>query len=75
MDKFDLDFIRDSQEPDLLYKHVLKAICGTSDKIRDGVNRYTIDQVIIHNLSTSIIYSSKYRTIHIGRIDKYAMEL
>ena len=75
MDKLDLDFLRDSQDLDLLYKHILKAICSNSQRLRDGINRYIVDQVTIHNLPNSIIYSTKYQKIYIGRIDKYAMEL
>jgi len=75
MDKFDLDFLIDSQDADLLYKHILKAICSNSTNIRDGINRYTIDLVTIHRLTTTILYRTEYRQIHIGRIDKYVMEL
>lgn len=75
MDKADLDFLVDSQDADLLYKHILEAICSNSHRVRDGINRYTIDQVYIHTLSTSIIYSTKYDISIIRRIGKYALEL
>ena len=74
MDKSDLDFLVDSLDADLLYKHILEAICSNSDKIRDGINRYTIDQVIMHSLGTGILYRSRYDVI-LKRVDKYAMEL
>jgi len=77
MDKSDLDFLVDSQDADLLYKHILEAICSNSHRIQDGLNEYTIDQVYIHALSTSIIYSTKYEydiTI-IRKVGKYALEL
>jgi hypothetical protein len=75
MDKFDLDFLVDSQDANLLYKHLLKAICNNSTKIRDGINRYRIDLVTIHRLTSTILYRTEYRQIHTGRIDKYVMEL
>ena len=75
MDKSDLDLLVDSEDTDLIYKHILKAICSNSHRVRDGINRYTIDQVYIHNLSTSIIYSTKYDITTIRRVDKYVMEL
>ena len=75
MDKSDLDFLVDSEDTDLLYKHILKAICNSSQRIRDGINRYTIDQVYIHTLSTSIIYSTKYDVAIIRRVGKHVMEL
>lgn len=75
MDKSDLDFLVDSQDTDLLYRHILKAICSNSHRIRDGINRYTIDQVYIHTLSTSIIYSTKYDVTIIRRVGKHVMEL
>ena len=77
MDKSDLDFLIDSQDADLLYKHILEAVCSNPAKIRDGINRYTIDLVIIHLLSTSIFYRYRYNSVHIdiGRVDKYVMEL
>lgn len=74
MDILDLDFLADSQDTDLLYKHVLEAICSNSQRVRNGMNRYTINRTIIHSLNTCIIYRSKYTT-DIGRINKYAMEL
>ena len=74
MDKPDLDFIIDSEDNDLLYKHVLEAICSSSRRVRDGIFRYMVHQIIIHNLSTCILYRSKY-DVNIKRIDKYAMEL
>ena len=75
MDKFDLDFLVDSQDANLLYKHLLKAICNNSTKIRDGINRYRIDLVTIHRLTSTILYSTEHRYIQTGRIDKYVMEL
>ena len=75
MDKSDLDFLVDSLDADLLYKHILEAICNNSHRVRDGINRYIIDQVFIHNLSTSIVYSTKYDIAIIRRIGKYALEL
>lgn len=75
MDKSDLDFLVDSEDTDLIYKHILKAIYNSSCKIRDGINRYTIDQVYIHTLSTSIIYSTKYDVTIIRRVGKHVMEL
>lgn len=75
MDKPDLDFLVDSEDTDLLYKHILEAICNSSYEIRDGINRYTIDQVFIHTLSTSIIYSTKYDIAIIRKVGKYALEL
>lgn len=74
MDKPDLDFLIDSGDADMLYKHILEAIYS-SRKIRDGINRYTIDQVYIHTLSTSIIYSTKYDIAIIRKVGKYALEL
>lgn len=75
MDKSDLDFLVDSEDTDLIYKHILKAICSNFHRIRDGINRYTIDQVYIHTLSTSIIYSTKYDVAIIRRVGKHVMEL
>lgn len=75
MDKADLDFLVDSEDTDLIYKHILKAICSNSHRVRDGINRYTIDQVRIHVLSTSIIYSTKYDVSIIRRVGKHVMEL
>lgn len=75
MDKSDLDFLVDSEDTDLLYKHILKAICNDSHRIRDGINRYTIDQTRIHVLSTSIIYDTKYDVAIIRKVGKYVMEL
>jgi hypothetical protein len=75
MDKVDLDFLVDSEDIDLIYKHILEAICNSSCKIRDGINRYTIDQVSIHTLSTSIICSTKYDITIIRKVGKYALEL
>lgn len=75
MDKFDLDFLVDSKDTDLLYKHILKAICNDSRRVRDGINRYTIDQTRIHVLSTSIIYDTKYDVAIIRKVGKYVMEL
>lgn len=75
MDKADLDLLVDSEDTDLIYKHILKAICSNSHRVRDGINRYTIDQVRIHVLSTSIIYSTKYDVSIIRRVGKHVMEL
>ena len=75
MDKADLDFLVDSEDTDLIYKHILKAICSNSHRVRDGINRYTIDQVRIHVLSTSIIYRNKYDVSIIRRVGKHVMEL
>ena len=75
MDKTDLDLLVDSEDTDLIYKHILKAICNSSCEIRDGINRYTIDQVSIHTLSTSIVYSTKYDISIIRKVGKYALEL
>ena len=75
MDKTDLDFLVDSEDTDLIYKHILEAICNNSHRVQDGINRYTIDQVFIHTLSTSIIYSTKYDISIIRRMGKYALEL
>ena len=72
MDKPDLDFLIDSQDADLLYKHILEVICNSSEKVRYGVHRYRIDYVIIHTITSGIIYSNR---THIGKVDKYAMEL
>lgn len=77
MDKFDLDFLVDSQDANLLYKHLLKAICSNSDKVRKDTNMYVIDLVEIRTLPTSMFYSTEYNInrVHTGRIDKYVMEL
>lgn len=75
MDKSDLDFLVDSQDTDLLYRHILKAICSNSHRIRDGINRYTIDQARMHVLSTSILYSTKYDATIIRKVGKHVMEL
>ena len=75
MDKFDLDFLVDSQDADLLYKHILEAICSNSDKIRNGINRYMVGQVIMHSLGAGILYRSRYDVADIRRVYKYAMEL
>ena len=75
MDKFDLDFLVDSQDADLLYKHILEAICSSSEKIRNGINRYIVDQIIMHSLGTGILYRSRYDVTDIRRVYKYAMEL
>lgn len=74
MDKSDLDFLVDSGDADLLYKHILEAICSNSHRIRDGINRYTINQLIFHTLNTCIIYRSKH-DVNIKRVGKYVMEL
>ena len=74
MDKTDLDFLVDSQDANLLYKHILEAICNNSTKVRDIANRYTINQMIIYSLSTCILYRSK-RNVDIGRVNRYVMEL
>lgn len=74
MDKLDLDFLVDSEDADLLYKHILEAICSNSRRIRDGINRYTINQLIFHTLNACIIYRSK-RDVNIKRVGKYVMEL
>ena len=75
MDKLDLDFLIDSEDNNLLYKHTLEAICSSSRRVRDGINRYTIDQVFIHTLSTSIVYSTEYDISIIRKVGKYALEL
>lgn len=76
MDKFDLEFLIDSEDTNLLYKHILEAICSNSHRIQDGINRYTIDQVIFHTLNTVILFNNKSNnTLGIRRIDKYVMEL
>lgn len=75
MDKSDLNFLVDSEDTDLLYKHILKAICNNSYRIRDDINRYTIDQTRIHVLSTSIIYDTKYDVAVIRKVGKHVMEL
>jgi hypothetical protein len=72
MDKFDLDFLVDSQDADLLYKHILEAIYSSSEKIRYGIHRYTIDHVIMHEVTSGIVYCTR---THIGKVSKYAMEL
>jgi hypothetical protein len=72
MVKSDLDFLVDSRDADLLYKHVLEAICSNPDRVRYGINRYTLDLVVIYTVSSGIIYCTR---TDIGRIDKYAMEL
>lgn len=72
MDKADLDFLVDSQDADLLYKHILEAICSNFDRVRNGINRYTIDHVIMHNVTSGIIYCTR---LNIGKVDKYVMEL
>ena len=74
MDKSDLDLLIDSEDTDLIYKHILKAICSSPYRIQNGFNRYTIDQVIIHSLTTCIIYRSK-QDVNIKRVGKYVMEL
>jgi hypothetical protein len=71
----DLDFLVDSRDADLLYKHILEAICSNPDRVRYGINRYTLDLVVIHTVPSGIIYCNRYNSIDIGRIDKYAMEL
>ena len=73
MDKPDLDFLVDSGDADLLYKYILEAVCS-SRRVRDGINRYTINQVIIHSLSTCILYRSK-SNVDIKRVNRYVMEL
>ena len=77
MDKFDLDFLIDSQDTNLLYKHILEAICINSDRIRKDLrSMYIIDLLSIHIWSTYITYSTEYpHRIYTGRIDKYVMEL
>lgn len=75
MDKTDLDFLVDSEDTNLIYKYILEAICNSSHRVQDGINGYTIDQVFIHTLSTSIIYSTEYDITIIRRIGKYALEL
>ena len=74
MDKPDLDFLVDSQDTDLLYKHILEAICSNFDRVRYGINRYTIDYVLIYSLNTYILYRSRFDS-NIGKVNKYAMEL
>ena len=75
MVKSDLDFLVDSQDADLLYKHILEVICSSSERIRYGINRYTLDHTIIHTVTSGIIYCTRYDSVHIGKVDKYAMEL
>lgn len=75
MDKFDLDFLADSQDADLLYKYILEAICSQSRRIQDGINWYSIDRLAIHSLRMCILYRSTNNSTNINRIDKYAMEL
>lgn len=75
MVKSDLDFLVDSRDADLLYKHVLEEICSKPDFVRYAINRYVLDHVVIHTVSSGIIYCSRYNSTDIGRIDKYAMEL
>ena len=75
MDKFDLDFLIDSQDADLLYKYILEAICIKSRKIQDGIGWYSIDRLAIHSLRMCILYRSAFNSANINRIDKYVMEL
>ena len=77
MDKFDLDFLVDSQDANLLYKHILIAICNNSGKVRKDTNMYVIDSLTIHCMCTCMFYSTEYpiNRVHTGRIDKYVMEL
>ena len=77
MDKADLDFLIDSQDADLLYKHILKAICSSSCRIQNGTNRYTIDLVTVYRLCSTILYKTgtEYSETDTGRLDKYVMEL
>lgn len=72
MDKADLDFLVDSGDTNLLYKHILEAIYNNPEKVRYGINRYTIDHVIMHNVTSGIIYCTR---LDIGKVDKYVMEL
>ena len=72
MDKFDLDFLVDSQDVNLLYKHILEAICNNSEQIRYGIHRYTIDHLIMHEVTSGIVYCTR---THIGKVSKYVMEL
>ena len=75
MDKPDLDFLVDSQDADLLYKHIIEAICSNSHRVRDGINRYIVGRVIMHSLGAGILYRSRYDVTDIRRIYKYVMEL
>ena len=75
MDKSDLDFLLNSQDPNLLYKHILKEIIESSQPIKVGYNRYGIDQVRIHMLTEYAAYNERAFILNVGRLDKYAMEL
>lgn len=75
MVKSDLDFLVDSRDADLLYKHVLEAICSNPDRVRYGINRYTLGFAVIHTVSSGIIYCNRHNLTDFGMIDKYAMEL
>lgn len=75
MDKSALDFIISSQDLNLLYKHLLKAITRSVQPIRVGYNRYSIDQLGIHLTTEYAIYNKRTLILDIGRLDKYAMEL
>jgi KaiC/GvpD/RAD55 family RecA-like ATPase len=75
MDKSDLDFLINSQDVDLLYKHILKEVRKLHRCFRVGYNRYVIGQVRIHMLDEYAVYNEYDYTLNIGRVDKYAMEL
>lgn len=75
MDKSDLDFLLNSQDPNLLYKHLVKAIINYSRPIKVGHNRYGIDQVRIHLLTEYAAYNERAFILNVGRLDKYVMEL
>lgn len=75
MDKSDLDFLVQSQDIYLLYKHILKAIQDTNEKLHAGVDNYTfkgeytISHLALYALNNRILYTDD--AILIGRIDKY----
>ena len=75
MDKADLDFLLNSQDPNLLYKHLIKAIIRSAKFNKVGFNRYAIDQLRIHLLTEHAVCNERAFILNVGRLDKYVMEL
>ena len=75
MDKSDLDFLLSSQDLDLLYKHLIKAIIHSAKFNKVGYNRYAIDELRIHILTEYAVYNERAFILNVGRLDKYAVEI
>ena len=75
MDKSDLDFLLNSQDPNLLYKHLIKAIIRSAKFSRVGYNRYAIGELRIHMLTEYAVYNERAFILNVGRLDKYAVEI